>query len=307
MFTTLSLINKNATDNTCEFISACENRFHSTVNEVAETFLADPECDIVLLAGPSSSGKTTTAGILAQKIINSGRKAYIVSLDDFYLNREDIPVNEDGMKDYENVTALDIGLMHKCFNDLIVNRKADLPIFDFMTGARSAQTKHIELRKDDVIIVEGLHALNPVITDGLDENHLYRIYISVSSRVSDDDGNILLNKRSLRFIRRMIRDYLHRNSPVENTFYMWQGVMKGEDKFLFPFETYADVKINSFHAYETCIFKNEALRLLSEVGKDSEFFEKAQELISAISLFKEIDPSFLPEKSLLNEFLSVKK
>ncbi|MBR2315407.1 MAG: nucleoside kinase [Clostridia bacterium] len=305
MYTALSLINKNAKENTQEFIRACESRFDSALNEVTERFLSDSDYDIVLLAGPSSSGKTTTAGILAEKIRRSGRNAYIVSLDDFYLNQDDIPVNEEGLKDYENVTALDIELMHKCFNDLIVNRKAELPIFDFMTSSRSVETKHIELEKDDVIIVEGLHALNPVITDGLDEGHLYRIYISVSSRVSGNDGRILLNKRNLRLIRRMIRDYRHRNSPVEHTFFMWQGVLKGEDKFLFPFESYADVKINSFHAYETCIFKNEALRLLNGVGEKSEFFEKAQELIGAISLFEEIEQTLLPEKSLLNEFLTL--
>lgn len=305
MYTSLSLINKNATENAEEFIRACENRFDIATDDVVKTFLSNSDYDIVMLAGPSSSGKTTTAGILADKINRSGRNAYIVSLDDFYLNHEDIPVNAEGMKDYENVTALDIGLMHKCFNDLIVNRQAELPIFDFMTSHRSEKTKHIELKKNDVIIVEGLHALNPVITDGLDEGHLYRIYISVSSRITGDNGKILLNKRNLRLIRRMIRDYRHRNSPVEHTFFMWQGVLTGEDKFLFPFEEYADVKINSFHAYEACIFRKEALRLLSEVGEDSVYFEKAQELIGAIDLFAEIEPSLLPEKSLLNEFLTL--
>lgn len=305
MVNTLSLINKNAAEDAEKFITACEKRFNSFVSDVVNEFLSNSDYDIVLLAGPSSSGKTTTAGILSQKIQKSGRNAYTVSLDDFYMNRDDIPLNEDGMKDYENVTALDIGLIHKCFNDLIEERKAELPVFDFTTGKRSDKTKHIELEKNDVIIVEGLHALNPVITDGLDESHLYRIYISVSSRVTGDDGKILLNKRNLRLIRRMIRDYSHRNSPVENTFFMWQGVLKGEDKFLFPFESYANVKINSFHAYETCIFKNEALRLLNEVGEDSEFYEKAQELIGAISLFEEIEPSLLPKTSLLNEFLTI--
>ena len=305
MVNTLSLINKMADEHTKKFVDGCEARFDKAVNDVVNGFLSDSDYDIVLLAGPSSSGKTTTAGIIAQKIRSSGRNAYIVSLDDFYLNRADIPVNEDGMKDYENVTALDIDLIHKSFAELIEKRKADLPVFDFTTGCRSEKTKHIELEKNDVIIVEGLHALNPVITDGLDEAHLYRIYISVSSRIFADDGKLLLNKRNLRLIRRMIRDYEHRNSSVENTLFMWQGVLSGEDKFLFPFESFADVKINSFHAYEPCIFRKEALELLNEVPHNSEFFEKVEELRSALSLFKEIDTAFLPEKSLLNEFLTV--
>lgn len=304
MVNTLSLINKKSAENVQEFIVACEKRFDSEVNTVVESFVSNPVCDIVLLAGPSSSGKTTTAEIVARKIRSSGRNAFIVSLDDFYFNRADIPLNEEGMKDYENVTALDIGLIHKCFGELIEERKSEIPVFDFTTGCRSQVTKHIELAENDVMIVEGLHALNPVITQGLDETHLYKIYISVSSRIVDDNGEILLNKRNLRLIRRMIRDYKHRNSSVENTLTMWQGVLSGEGKFLFPFESYADTKINSFHAYETCIFKNEALRLLSEVRSDSVHIEKVKEIKNALELFNSIDMSLLPEKSLLNEFLS---
>ena len=304
MVNTLSLINKKSAENPQGFIFACEERFDSAVNAVVSSFLSKPAYDIVLLAGPSSSGKTTTAGILAQKIRSSGKNAFIVSLDDFYFNRADIPLNEDGMKDYENVTALDVELIHKCFGELIEKRESELPIFDFITGCRSEKTKHISLGKDDVIIVEGLHALNPVITQGLDETHLYRIYISVSSRILADDGEILLNKRNLRLIRRMIRDYEHRNSSVENTLFMWQGVLSGEDKFLFPFESYADVRINSFHAYETCLFKNEVLRLLSEVPSDSVYIEKVKELRNVINRFNAIDVLLLPEKSLLNEFIS---
>lgn len=305
MVNTLSVINKNVAEDVKSFIDRCEERFDSYVDGVVKSFLSDSDYDIVLLAGPSSSGKTTTAGIIAQKIRSSGRNAYIVSLDDFYLNREDIPVNDEGLKDYENVTALDIGLIHKSFADLIEKRKAELPVFDFTTGTRSEKTKQISLEKDDVLVVEGLHALNPVITEGLDESHLYRIYISVSSRIFADDGKILLNKRNIRLIRRMIRDYEHRNSSVENTLQMWQGVLNGEDKFLFPFESFADVKINSFHSYEPCLFRNEALSLLDELSEKSEYYDKAEELKSALSLFNEIDASFLPQNSLLNEFITV--
>lgn len=304
MLNTVTGINERASADASGFIADEEVRFDTAVSNVVEKFLANSDCDIVLLAGPSSSGKTTTAGIIAEKIRNSGRNAYIVSLDDFYLNAEDIAINEDGAKDYENVTALDIPLIRKCFSQLIEERKSELPIFDFMTSSRSDETKHIELKKDDVIIVEGLHALNPVITEGLDESHLYKIYISVSSRVTDENGKILLNKRNLRLIRRTIRDYKHRNASVEQTLDMWDGVLKGEDKFLFPFESYADVKINSFHAYESCIFKDEALSRFGQVTADSVFYEKAQEIISALNRFVGIEESLLPEKSLLNEFLS---
>lgn len=303
MVNTLSLINKKSSADAVGFINTCEDRFNSAVDAVVNDILSDSANDIVLLAGPSSSGKTTTAGIIARKISSKGRNAYIISLDDFYYDRADIPFNEEGLKDYENVTALDIGLIHKCFGELIEKRSSELPVFDFMTGCRSEETKHIVLEKGDVIIVEGLHALNPVITEGLDESHLYRVYISVSSRVTGDDGRIILNKRNLRLIRRMVRDFRHRNSSVENTLFMWQGVLKGEDKFLFPYESYADMKINSFHAYEPCMFRDEALCLLSQVGEENEHYLKAQELMAALGEFNEISTSFLPETSLLNEFI----
>lgn len=303
MKTALKDINNSAKTNTGAYIAECENRFDDDVNKVVSTFLADSRCDIVLLAGPSSSGKTTTAGKIADKIRQSGRNAFIVSLDDFYLNRDDIPDGEDGLKDFENVTALDIELIHSVFSELIENRRAELPLYDFKTGSRADDTKLIELGESDVIVVEGLHALNPVITDGLDESHLYRIYISVSSRVLGQDGEILLNKRNLRLIRRMIRDSKHRNMRAESTFNQWSSVLRGEDKYLFPFESYADVKINSFHPYEPCIFKKQALEQLDTIKSDSVFYDKASEIKRIFELVENIEPSLLPDNSLLCEFL----
>lgn len=303
MRTALNDINNSVNNNTVDYITECEKRFDDDVNKVVSTFLSDSKCDIVLLAGPSSSGKTTTAGKIADKIRQSGRNAFIVSLDDFYLNRDDIPEGEDGLKDFENVTALDIDLIHRTFSELIENRIAELPLYDFKTGSRADETKRIALGENDVIVVEGLHALNPVITDGLDEDHLYRIYISVSSRVLGQNGEILLNKRNLRLLRRMIRDSKHRNVPAENTFNQWPSVLRGEDKYLFPFESYANVKINSFHPYEPCIFKQEILGQLDTIAESSMFFKKASEIKSIFALFENIDASLLPDNSLLCEFL----
>ena len=285
------------------FIAECEKKFDDELNAAVRAFLSDSRYDIVMLAGPSSSGKTTTAGKIAQKIRESGRNAFTVSLDDFYRNREDIPADENGIKDFENVTALDVELIHEVFNSLIEKRFAEMPLYDFTTGTRSSETKKIELGKNDVIIVEGLHSLNPAITEGLDDSHLFRIYISVSSRVLDDDGKVLLNKRNLRLMRRMIRDFKHRSSTAENTFNQWQSVLQGEDKYLFPYETYADIKINSFHAYEPCITRQQVLAQLDTVEPDSRFYESAQELKRVYENAADINCGFLPENSLLCEFL----
>ena len=298
---TLNNINENVESNMESFINDAESRFESSVTELADRFTSD--CDIVLLAGPSSSGKTTTAGKIAQKIKNSGRNAYTLSLDDYYRNAADIPLTEKGLKDFENVSALDIGLIHRTFSDLIEKRTAQVPEFDFVSGTRKLETKRVELKKDDLIIVEGIHALNPIITKGLDESHITKVYISVSSRVTDDSGRVVFSKRNLRLVRRMIRDYHYRNTSVEKTLSQWQEVLKGEDKYIFPFERNASFRIDSFHPYEPCLFKSEAVELLGTVGEDSGVYPIASELKNSFSEIDTIDMSKLPADSLLREFV----
>ena len=298
---TLNDINENVESNMESFINDAESRFESSVTELADRFTSD--CDIVLIAGPSSSGKTTTAGKIAQKIKNSGRNAYTLSLDDYYRNAADIPLTEKGLKDFENVSALDIDLIRRTFSDLIEKRTAQVPEFDFVSRTRKPETRKLELKKDDLIIVEGIHALNPIITKGLDLSHIIKVYISVSSRVTDDSGRVIFSKRNLRLVRRMIRDYHYRNTSVEKTLSQWQEVLKGEDKYIFPFERNASFRIDSFHPYEPCLFKSEAVELLGTVGEDSGVYPIASELKNSFSELDTIDMSKLPADSLLREFV----
>ncbi len=285
-----------------KFLYDCSHDYHSRVSEVAEKIFDDRSKKIVLLAGPSSSGKTTTANLLSDMLIKKGSRAYTVSLDDFYHPRSvGYPLDEDGKPDYECVEALDIELLHSCFGKLLKKGEAEFPIFDFQSGERINNAKKIELSENDVIIVEGLHALNPVITETLDENRLFRIYVSVSSRVYEEDGEVLLSKRDLRFVRRIVRDYAFRSTSPERTFEIWQSVMKGEDKYLFPFEGNADIKLNSFHPCEPCVLSERAMKLLESVKSD-EHREKASLLIDRLKLFRNTDYSILPEDSLLREF-----
>lgn len=255
-----------------------------------------------MLAGPSSSGKTTTASLLSKGIEFMGGKAYTVSLDDFYFPHSvGYPLDENGKPDYECVEALDVELIHLCLGELIRKGKSSLPVFDFTSGERINNAKNITLKENDVIIVEGLHALNPVITDTLDSSNLYKIYVSVSSRVYENDGSVLLSKRDLRFVRRMVRDYSFRSTSVEKTFEVWESVMRGEDKYLFPFEYLADVKINSFHPCEPCVLSKRAVELL-RTALGGEYGGKASLMINKLGLFKNIDYSALSQDSLLREF-----
>ena len=285
-----------------KFLDDCTRDYHNQVFDVAEKIIGNKNKKIIMLAGPSSSGKTTTANLLSQRLNGMGVKTATVSLDDFYHPRSvGYPLDEDGKPDYECVEALDIGLLHSCFGELVKNGVAMFPVFDFHSGERINNAKTIELSENNVIIVEGLHALNPVITENLDSNKLYKIYVSVSTRVYDDGGEVLLSKRDLRFVRRVVRDFSFRSTSVERTFEIWQSVMRGEDKYLFPFESHADIKLNSFHACEPCVLSQKAVNLLKTVSSD-EYRSKSGQMIEKLNLFKTIDCSMLPADSLLREF-----
>lgn len=298
----LQFIVENALNDKENFIEKSEKRYRNIISLVCEKINADNDKEIVMLAGPSGSGKTTTANKIKEKLETMGHKAYTVSLDDFYKNIGEGPKNEDGSYDFESVDSLDLDLIHRCLQELITESRSELPLFDFMTGRRKEEKNLIKLEKGDVIIVEGLHALNPRITDTLPEKNLFKIYISVSSRIYDE-GKIILNKRNLRFIRRMVRDFQFRNSSVEHTFSLWDAVMAGEDKYLFPFKENADMFINSIHVYEPCAFRKVATELLLAVEKTSENYKESQRLISALEKFPPIEKDDVPENSLLREFL----
>ncbi len=285
------------------FVCECERKYNNKITKIAKDIAKSEKTEIVMLAGPSSSGKTTTAKKLCRALETLGVKSYTVSLDDFYLNNEDSPRFPDGTPDYETVEALDIPCFEKTMATLIETGCALIPEFDFLTGKRKEKYNKLELGENDVIIVEGLHALNPIITEHLPKERLLKIYISVSSRIYDDEKNIILNKRNIRFIRRLVRDYKFRGNSVEDTFRMWITVRYGEDAYLFPFKDNADVRINTIHLYETCVLKELAIDLLMQVNKESEFYKESQRLIRSLYKFPKIESSFVPEDSLIREFI----
>lgn len=298
----LEYINENAKEPE-QFIAQCEERYQNIIDGIAKRIIDEEGREIVMLAGPSSAGKTTTARKLSESLIKKGVKTYVLSLDDFYLNREDIPYLPDGSQDFETVDALDLEYFEKCVNALLRGETVKNPVFDFTTGKRSdTDFNEITLGEEDVVIIEGLHALNPVITEKI-VGKLLKIYINVSSRIYDEKGNIILNKRNMRFIRRMVRDYKFRNSSVENTYKLWKNVTAGEDKYLFPFRDNADIKANTIHLYEDCVLKHQALPLLLGSEISDEFKAEAKRLAKALERFEDIPEALVPNDSLLREFL----
>ena len=283
------------------YISSCEEEFHRAVEEAVLSAVEEGR-KLLMLAGPSASGKTTTAGFLADYIHRRGGRAYTVSLDDFYLNNGTGPKNPDGTNDYESVESLDIPLFCRCMLQLLEERRTKLPLFDFVAGRRMDKTREVVLQELDFLIIEGLHALNPKIIDELPKEALFLLYISVSSRVRTGERQIL-SKRDTRLLRRLVRDYHFRASSPENTFTLWQQVCAGETHYLFPFEENAQYKINSFLGYEPAVFAAVAPDLLRRIPAESPYYQKAQELIQALSYFEPLPGELVPGDSLLREFI----
>lgn len=300
----LSDINELALNDTVAFISRAEKRYDDALNTIVEKITNNHDIEIVLLAGPSSSGKTTTANKINEKLQEVGHKAYTISLDDFYRHASEAIIDENGNPDYETVYALDLDLLKTVLNNLISERKSYIPRYDFDSGHRTDKAFEIDLLPGDVVILEGLHALNPVIHEHLPANALLKLYISVSTRIYDDDNSVVFTKRDLRLVRRTVRDFKHRNSPVEKTFGMWENVLEGEQKYLAPYKYCADILIDSIHNYEPCVFKERAIEIFKTVPSDSVWYNETQRLTKKLERFVTIPETSVPEQSLLyREFL----
>lgn len=299
----LEYINRLAQEEPAQLIAQSEARFDRILEDIAARVLQAHGREIVMLAGPSASGKTTTANKLAAKFGALGMQTHVLSLDDFYLDRDKIPGFENGTPDYETVYALDLPLLAVSLNRLLSGQPTQLPAFDFTVGKRVDAARTVTLGESDAILVEGLHALNPVITDKLPKENLLKLYISVSSRIYNEKGKIVLNKRNLRFIRRMTRDYQFRASSVENTYALWENVRLGEDKYLFPYKDCADIKINSVHLSAPCVFRDIVLEMLEQATLTGAIQKDAEKLKRALLQFEPVSPALVPKDSLLREFL----
>lgn len=259
--------------------------------------------NIVLLAGPSSSGKTTTACLMRDALQSRGHGAIIVSLDDFYRDKDDpdYPLDEVGEQDYESVDALHIDKIRDCISGLISGKNVYLPKYSFEHGASFPLPEPIKLGAGDVVIMEGLHALNPIIIGGLDHSRIIKMFISVSTNINDGEKRIL-SGRKIRFIRRMTRDSIYRGTDAASTLARWGSVLSGEDKYLYPYRGEADFKINTFHNYELAIMKPFALRAIEASGDELKG-DYIDVVISAIRRFETLDRAFVPETSLIFEFV----
>lgn len=257
---------------------------------------------IIMISGPSSSGKTSFANRLALHLKVLGIGAIAISLDDYYLPQERIPLDENGKRDFETIEALDYELFNKNVYDLIEGKTAELPIFDFKTSAPLDEVRSMTLSNDEVIIVEGIHGLNDKLTSNIPADNKYRIYCTALTALRRDDGT-KIRSRTTRLIRRLIRDYNFRGTRVERTLEQWPLVEKGAEKHIFPFTDSADIIFNSSILYEHCIYKIYLNELLFDIKEGSSGYETTRDLIELINSFKHIDREFVPRTSLVREFV----
>lgn len=278
-----------------------EKEIASIASEIAERY--EKGVRVVLLSGPSSSGKTTTSKRLSTQLIANLTWPYAISLDDYYINRVDTPLDEEGKYDYESLYAIDLPKLREDVALLMAGEKVHIPTYNFVKGEREyLPGKEMKLENHGVLIMEGIHALNPELLRGIPEEAIYRVYVSALSPLSIDDHNWLSTSDN-RLIRRMVRDMKFRGTSAEETILRWQEVRRGEEQWIFPYQENADVMFNSGFLYEMPALKVQAVSALRQVCEKSPAYPTASRLLTFLDLFESLPMESTPRNSLLREFL----
>lgn len=299
----LDRINYEAKNNPNKLVELNERVLREDLGFIADRlFEAQEYRHIVLLSGPSGSGKTTCVKKLADELRKHDIDVIQISMDDFYLGTDNVGRLPDGRPDFESVDALDIPLIKKTMSDLLTYGKCILPKYDFSRSMRSGIQREVSVKKNSAIIIEGIHALNPVFSNGMPTKNMVKLYVSVKQGIKNDEDYILTNKE-IRFIRRLVRDHSYRNVEPTYMLSMWDSVVKGERKYIRPYRYTSNFTINSIHIYEPCIMKRYASVLLKEIPSDNPHIEFIEHLINALEMFEDIEPSLIPENSLIREFI----
>ena len=261
-------------------------------------------CKAVLLSGPSSSGKTTSANRLATQLRVHGKKPILMSLDDYYLDRDKIPVGPDGTVDLEHINTIDTELFKKHFKALLNGEQVELPTFDFKLQKRVWHGHKLQLDDSSVIIIEGLHALNPtLLPDDMSRNLVFKLYVSPLLPLNLDDHN-RISASYLRLLRRIVRDFEGRNSPVQKTISMWKSVRRGEERWIFPYQETADYIFNSSTLYELAVLKKHIFPLLTAVEPNEECYNEVRSIVKFLDFIQEADVNDeIPPTSLVREFI----
>lgn len=285
-----------------DIINISEALQEKKLAKIAEEIASRKGVKLVLLAGPSSSGKTTSCKRLSIQLAVNGLKPLQISLDDYFVDRNKTPKDENGDFDFESIYALNLDLLNEQFNALFRGEEVELPKYDFPSGKSVKSGKKLKLEPNNVLVVEGIHALNPELTAHVPEEQIFRVYASALTTILLDNHNYIPTTDN-RLLRRIIRDYKYRGVSAQETIRRWPSVRAGENKWIFPFQENADAMLNTAMLYELSVLKMQAEPLLQQVPENCEEFAEAYRLLKFLKYFKGIPYNNLPPTSLLREFL----
>lgn len=285
-----------------DIINISEALQEKKLAKIAEEIASRKGVKLVLLAGPSSSGKTTSCKRLSIQLAVNGLKPLQISLDDYFVDRDKTPKDENGEFDFESIYALNLDLLNEQFNALFRGEEVELPKYDFPSGKSVKSGRKLKLEPNNVLVVEGIHALNPELTAHVPEEQIFRVYASALTTILLDNHNYIPTTDN-RLLRRIIRDYKYRGVSAQETIRRWPSVRSGENKWIFPFQENADAMLNTAMLYELSVLKMQAEPLLQQVPENCEEFAEAYRLLKFLKYFKGIPYNNLPPTSLLREFL----
>lgn len=282
-------------------IRIAEERYHANVGTVASAICEAKNLRALLLAGPSGAGKTTTANLISDAVRALGEECIVLSLDDFYLDHADerYPKNERGEHDYERPESLDLDTLRATLASITRGEEFLIPKYDFKVSARVSEKIHPAM-PDGCVIIEGLHALNPIISESLPSEKIKKAFVSTSTNINDGEERII-SGRKVRFVRRLVRDSIFRGADAARTLGLWQGVLAAEDIYLYPYKHLADFAFDTFHSFELGAMRDRALALLSVAAvEDSEYAKIVKDALSRINA---VDSGLIPANSLIREFI----
>ena len=285
-----------------DIINVNEALQEKKIARIADQIAARHDVKLVLLAGPSSSGKTTTCKRLSIQLLTCGLKPLQISLDDYFIDRDKTPLDANGEYDYESIHALNIALINEQFNALFKGEEIELPRYNFQAGKSEKSGKRLKLGPNDLVVVEGIHALNPELTAQIPEQQKFRVYVSALTTILLDEHNYIPTTDN-RLLRRIIRDYKYRGVSAQESIHRWPSVRAGEERWIFPYQENADAMFNSAMLYELAVIKQQAEPLLEQVPENCEEYAEAHRLLKFLRYFHAISYRQLAPTSLLREFL----
>ena len=286
-----------------DFIDIAETHQEKCISDIASQIVKSKKVRVVLIAGPSSSGKTTSAKKLGLELQAMGYTPKLISLDCYYAGRDKAPLDENGKPDYECLEALNVELLNQNLVDLFAGKEVNIPSYDFHTGTSYFEDKNkMTLADNEILIMEGIHGLNPKLTAKVPEECKFKIYLSALTQLNLDDHNRISTSDN-RLIRRIVRDNNFRGKPAEGTIAMWPSVQKGEELHIFPFHNNADAILNTALDYELSILRVYAAPLLRRVPPTMAEYSEAQRLLNFLENFATIAPTEVPPRSIIREFI----